>query len=412
MSVKPPIRSSVPVAKRYKARILVIGGTGFIGSQIIPILAGRGHKIILAPSSKQYTSLFESKEQWSDEIKNVDVVLLLSVVNNDINAPLSLFKAVNVELPLQLAALMTDYSGKRLVVFGSDHADQDAISGPYAQSKAELQRRLMALDESRVTMLILSPVHGTRFVKRLSFLDCLPKLLRGLAITVFGALRPLTHVKLIADAIETSIQSESTKTEIVRVNDDQDDNFIYRTATRTFDICFAIVTLCLFFWLMLFLSVLIRLGSAGPALFKQQRVGRYGRVFTCYKFRTMHLGTQNVATHEASAAVITPIGKRLRAWKLDELPQIFNILANQMSLVGPRPCLPTQTELIGERAKLGVLLSKPGITGWSQIKNIDMSEPTRLAMSDAEYRSKRSIPLYVRIALLTFLGKGKGDRIR
>lgn len=412
MSATLLIENDNPVIKRNVADIFVIGGSGFIGSQLIPVLAERGHRIILAPSSRQYPSLIEASQQWYDEIANADIVLLLSVVNNDIDAPFSHFKSVNVELPLQLAAFMNDYSGKRLVVFGSDHADIDLMQSPYAQSKAELQQRVVALDDSRVTMLILSPVYGTRFVKRLAFVDRLPKVLRRVAISVLGALRPLTHVNRIAEAIESSKQSEATKAEIVRVNDDQDDNFVYRATIRIFDLCFAVATLCLFFWLMLLLSAIIKLDSVGPALFKQQRVGRCGRVFTCYKFRTMQLGTKNMATHEASAAAITPIGKYLRAWKLDELPQIFNILFNQMSLVGPRPCLPTQLDLIAERTRLGVLKVKPGITGWSQIKNIDMSEPTRLALSDAEYCSKRSIPLYIRIVLLTFLGNGNGDRIR
>ena len=100
---------------------------------------------------------------------------------------------------------------------------------------------------------------------------------------------------------------------------------------------------------VLILIPVIRLTSPGPAIFAQTRVGWKGREFTCYKLRTMAANTRQAATHEISAASVTGIGRILRKTKLDELPQLYNVLIGEMSLVGPRPCLPVQEELIRER---------------------------------------------------------------
>lgn len=194
--------------------------------------------------------------------------------------------------------------------------------------------------------------------------------------------------------------------------DNQAENFIYRSVIRLLDLGFSVAVLLAFGWVMLIVAAGVALTSPGPTLFKQERVGRNGKIFTCYKFRTMHLGTPEVATHQVASNSTTAIGKHLRAWKLDEMPQIFNIFANQMSLVGPRPCLPNQTELIAARVRHDVLRAKPGITGWSQIQGVDMSDPEKLAELDAEYCSRQTLLLYIQIVAMTFLGKGQGDRVR
>lgn len=159
------------------------------------------------------------------------------------------------------------------------------------------------------------------------------------------------------------------------------------------------------------LIVAIRFDSPGPGIFSQVRIGRHGRPFTCYKLRTMANGAPNVPTHHATSASVTRIGRVLRTTKLDELPQLWNVLAGDMSLVGPRPCLPSQTELIEERRKRGVLDLRPGITGLAQVRGIDMSDPVRLAEVDAEYANRRSLALNARILMRTVIA-GRGDRVR
>ncbi|MDF1598897.1 sugar transferase [Mesorhizobium sp. YIM 152430] len=157
---------------------------------------------------------------------------------------------------------------------------------------------------------------------------------------------------------------------------------------------------------------LIRRESEGPGIFSQERVGLDGRIFRCHKLRTMRRDAPNVPTHAADGAQITPIGRFLRRTKLDELPQLWNILKGEMSFVGPRPCLPSQVELIEERRRRGVLTIRPGITGLAQVNDIDMSDPVRLAEKDAEYLDQRSLKLDLRLIYMTIFGRaGQGDRI-
>jgi O-antigen biosynthesis protein WbqP len=126
----------------------------------------------------------------------------------------------------------------------------------------------------------------------------------------------------------------------------------------------------------------------------------------------MRRDAPQVATHEASAALVTPWGRFLRRTKLDELPQLWNVLKGEMSLVGPRPCLPTQTELIIERARRGVFAARPGITGLAQLQGIDMSTPRLLAETDAKMLAGLNLRAYLAYLLQTALGRGRGDRLR
>ncbi|TGV75656.1 sugar transferase, partial [Mesorhizobium sp. M00.F.Ca.ET.158.01.1.1] len=127
---------------------------------------------------------------------------------------------------------------------------------------------------------------------------------------------------------------------------------------------------------ILLLAILaVRASSPGPVIFSQTRIGREGALFRCHKLRTMYQGTPSLPSHETPASAVTSVGKSLRKFKLDELPQLWNVLCGEMSLVGPRPCLPTQTELIECRRRLGVLQALPGMTGLAQIRGIDMSNP-------------------------------------
>ena len=147
-------------------------------------------------------------------------------------------------------------------------------------------------------------------------------------------------------------------------------------------------------------------------LFRQKRVGRYQQPFVLLKFRTMRPDTASVATHLADASAVTSFGRFLRRTKLDELPQLWNVLRGDMSLVGPRPCLSNQEELIAARAARGVFNARPGITGLAQTQGIDMSTPELLARTDAEMLALLGLRDYFRYIFLTVLGKGAGDRVR
>lgn len=151
--------------------------------------------------------------------------------------------------------------------------------------------------------------------------------------------------------------------------------------------------------------------DTGSPIFQQQRVGRYQKPFTLVKFRTMKKDTAHVASHLASASSITPFGRFLRRTKLDELPQLWNVLKGEMSLVGPRPCLYNQIELITERCNRSVFDVKPGITGMAQISEIDMSTPKLLAETDAKMISELTLLNYFKYIFHTATGKGAGDRV-
>jgi len=179
---------------------------------------------------------------------------------------------------------------------------------------------------------------------------------------------------------------------------------------RFFDFVFAVIGLLLGGPLLLALWV-IGFFMIGSPLFWQSRVGRQQKSFVLVKFRTMRPGTASVASHLVDGASITRWGRFLRRTKLDELPQLWNVLKGEMSLVGPRPCLFNQEELIRERAKRGVLNARPGITGLAQIKGIDMSTPVLLAETDAVMLSNLSLRNYFRYIFLTVTGKGQGDRV-
>ncbi len=181
---------------------------------------------------------------------------------------------------------------------------------------------------------------------------------------------------------------------------------------RAFDL---ILALCL--CLPMLIIVLI---SAIPAwiecraspFFVQTRVGRGRRNFQMIKLRTMYPETAHRASHEISAAQITRTGQFFRRTKIDELPQIWNVLCGHMSFVGPRPCLPNQEELVSERDARGVYTLRPGITGPAQVRGIDMSTPRTLAVADAEYLGRWSIVRDLRLLLATATGSGQGDAVK
>jgi lipopolysaccharide/colanic/teichoic acid biosynthesis glycosyltransferase len=178
-----------------------------------------------------------------------------------------------------------------------------------------------------------------------------------------------------------------------------------------FDFVFSFFGLTVGFPILVVLYI-VGLFDTGSPLFMQERVGRNSRPFTLVKFRTMRKDTASVASHLASASSITKFGHFLRRSKLDELPQLWNVLKGEMSLVGPRPCLFNQEELIEERRARGVLEARPGITGLAQVNEIDMSTPRLLAETDQKMLASLDIASYFKYIFMTVTGSGSGDRVR
>lgn len=180
--------------------------------------------------------------------------------------------------------------------------------------------------------------------------------------------------------------------------------------TRIFDILFSFLGLLVLSPIILLLLI-IGLFDTGSPLFRQERVGVNQKPFNLLKFRSMYVNTKAVATHLVQVSAITKWGSFLRKSKLDELPQLFNVLKGDMSFVGPRPNLFNQSELIEERNKLGVYSIRPGITGLSQINKIDMSTPQLLAETDTKMINHLNVMNYFKYIFLTVFGKGFGDRV-
>ncbi len=168
----------------------------------------------------------------------------------------------------------------------------------------------------------------------------------------------------------------------------------------------------LLLWPILLIVTIIGMFDTGSPIFVQTRVGRDKKPFKLIKFRTMSVETKSVASHLASNASITKLGNFLRKTKVDELPQLINVLKGEMSLVGPRPNLFNQDELIKERNALGVYDVLPGVTGLAQVQNIDMSTPKLLAETDKQMIDTINIKNYFKYILMTVTGSGSGDAVK
>ena len=162
---------------------------------------------------------------------------------------------------------------------------------------------------------------------------------------------------------------------------------------RIFDFFFSFLGLLILSPILIIIFIIGWLDNGSP-LFIQERVGRYQRSFILLKLRSMPINTLSVATHLARNTNISPFGQFLRKTKLDEIPQLYNVLIGDMSLVGPRPCLFNQKRLINERKKRGIFKVKPGITGLAQVSGITMKNPKLLAKTDLKMIKQINLSYY------------------
>jgi lipopolysaccharide/colanic/teichoic acid biosynthesis glycosyltransferase/uncharacterized protein YbjT (DUF2867 family) len=397
-------------------KIVVTGASGFVAQELIPLLQAKGMDLVLISghatgADTAYPDLpWGSYDDLPRHLEGAAAVLHLAAKNNDTEGDLAAFRAVNVEQTLEvLRAARAAGVGHFLFASSFHTLGPGAPKSHYAQTKAEAEAALAQETGITVSVLHLAAVYGQRFKGKLARLNGLPKPLQKLALTVLTALQPAVDVARVADRVEAIVGQGLEGPHYL--SDPAQDNPAYAWGKRLIDVSFAVFVLIFASWLMAVIWLMIRLDSSGPGVFSQERVGQDGEVFTCYKFRTMQKGTKQVGTHELSPASITRLGNILRKTKLDELPQVWNILRNEQSLIGPRPCLPSQTAVVEERYKAGVFAVKPGISGLSQIQHIDMSEPLRLARMDAQYVARQSLLLDVKITLATALGSGQGDKV-
>lgn len=189
---------------------------------------------------------------------------------------------------------------------------------------------------------------------------------------------------------------------------------MYLRFKRCLDIILSLSAIVAFCWLLLIIAILIKLEDGGNVIFKQKRIGRCNKEFYIFKFRTMKIDTpKDIPTHllEEPDKYITSIGKFLRKSSLDELPQLFNILYGQMSIIGPRPALWNQYDLIDARNKNGSSSLAPGLTGWAQVNGRDELPIDVKARYDGEYLNRVSLAFDIKILFMTIVSVFKADGI-
>ena len=399
--------------------IVITGATGYVGRNLVPLLRESGNDVLLVGrDTAKISALFPGCRccgyaDMVQEARGSAILLHLAVLNNDAQQPLESFLEVNVKGALETAELAREAGIATFLNFSSTHALDAKNTSFYAISKRQAATELAKLEGIEVVNIHLPYVYNPRFADRLTFLKKLPSPLARLVFHAVASLKPTVSVNRIAGFVETLATQglpANLPTPII-ISDGQAKNPVYAFFMRALDLVFALAVAVFFWWLLLLIWALVRLESKGPGIFAQERVGQNGRSFTCYKFRTMKTGTAHLGTHEVSASSVTRLGQILRRLKLDELPQILNILRNEISLIGPRPCLPVQTQLVEARRRLGVLTLKPGISGLAQVNGIDMSDPEKLAQWDARYKALQSLLLDLKIIIATALGSGNGDRV-
>lgn len=387
-------------------RLVITGATGFIGQQIVPLLKAKGTELLLVGRdgdrlSQQFPDHATcTYEELTEAAKGYDCLLHLAVLNNDQAGTLEDFQKANVDLLKSVITAAESCGIKRLFFTSTTKVMNQNGQDPYTISKLEAEAFLSETNALPVSILRLPAVYGTTFRGRLSKLNHVPALLRAPLLNGIRCLRPTLHVVDFADMVLELAHSETTYP-VRYAGDFQFSNPLYAIWKWVIDKGFALCVILLFWWLLVVIWMAIKLDSQGPGVFAQRRVGKNGKEFTCYKFRTMNTGTKQAATHTVSKDAITRVGRVLRVSSLDELPQAINILRGEMSLVGPRPCLASQTELVNQRMDRGVYKILPGITGLGQSQNIDMSIPQRLAEIDERYARQRTIPMEIKTLITT-----------
>ena len=396
-----------------KRKIVLTGASGAIGPYFVDYITAKNIDLLLVGrDADKLRAMFPNVEaatydDWAKEASNVDILIHLAVANNERKRARQEFWSANVELPIDLASTAKTLGIKLFINVSTYQIFDASPPNDYVKSKIEAKKRLDEQEGIIVKHVILPYVKTDRWRGKVSILNNFPSSVSGQVFGLLSAIKPT----VVAEDVPKAVLDDLTSDELL-VSNGQAGNFYFHLFKTTTDYIFVLTLLLGFWWLLILCWLGIKLTSNGPGILKQPRVGRHCKVFNCLKFRTMYLGSPVAGTHELSAKYVTPVGKFLRKTKFDELPQIFNILFGSMSLIGPRPCLPTQTELIEARLRRDVYSAKPGISGLAQVNGIDMADPELLARIDQQYIKRQSILLEIRLLIMTFLGRGSGDRTK
>jgi lipopolysaccharide/colanic/teichoic acid biosynthesis glycosyltransferase len=398
-------------------KILITGATGFLGECLLNHFSDMDYELILVGRNVEVI-----KQQYPnrvainyDDMKNlqmkIDIIIHLAVINNNANLPFKSFFEINVNLYKDILNFASQNSVQKVINLTTLHVFTNKTDN-YTKTKKLALRVEKKYTNLKIYNIFCPMIYGSTFSRKIKFLNLFPARLGAFIFHILSSITPVVSSKSVVKCIEALTIEKIKFPRNIYISDDINSNISFKIFKKALDISFVVVTILFFWWVFIILWLGIRMSSPGNAIFTQERIGKNGSLFKCYKFRTMNIGTENIGTHEVNKNSITGIGKFLRSSKLDELPQIINIIRGELSLVGPRPGLPNQMELFEARNLLGVYEVLPGITGLSQINNIDMSTPNKLAESDKCYITMRSIPSEIKIIISTLFGNGSGDNVK
>ena len=391
-------------------KIAVSGTTGFVGRQLVSLLVQDGHQLlVVGAQSAQLRQVFPDLsachyEDLSEAGGDYDLLIHLAVPEVNVEMSAAAENTVDDTLLSMLRETAKRAGIKRVLNVRHFQPLNDGVVETDVSRREPTDNPTAYPHNMGMVTICLPTVYGDEFSGKLSFLNRVPQFALPAAFVLATALTPVVDVSRVASFVSNNALEVDDGSKICLV-DAKVENSVYQFFKRACDIVFAVLVICLFWWVLLIAWIWVKLESKGPGIFAQTRVGKHGQHFTCFKFRTMAQGTQQAATHTVSIAMTTRAGAFLRRSKIDELPQIWNILRGEISLIGPRPCLPSQSGLIEARRRRDVFDVMPGISGLAQANSIDMRDPDLLARWDALYVQQQSVPLDLRIMLATIGGR-------
>ena len=392
-------------------KIVVTGVDGFVAGQLLPFLLEAGHSLLLV--SRNPCSLQEdlpgsesvSTADWASRASGYDAFLHLAVENSSSDGSLASPIEINDVLLGDFASKARDLGIKRFIFSSSVQTLDPLDNSLYAQSLRTGEQSVRRSFGGSCEIVYFGGVYGSRFSGKMAILNNLPQFIQRSGFEILSALNPVTNVRAIASYLSSDLAETPDRVTILA--DNKDDSPVYRVWRRTLDLVFVTGAIILSPLLAIVWAVVV-MKDGTPGFFLQSRVGVGGKVFRCIKFRTMSNETVSMGTHLVEDSAVTKLGRLLRRFKIDEIPQAINVAKKEMNLIGPRPCLPNQHEVIASRTGRGVLGSTPGLTGWAQVNGIDMSAPGELAKLDAHYLKLRSILWDIKIMKRT-LGGGSNS---
>lgn len=381
-------------------KIAVSGASGSVGRNLIPLLVQAGHTLLLisrdtARVKRQFPGLaVASAATWEEDARNCDIFLHLAVRNNNQAGSLGEFMKANANVTATFAEGARRAGISRFVYPSTVHALMPEASSPYALSKIAGMEAAHASFPGGVEVVYLGIVHGQHYSGKLSFLNKLPRSVGSCVFSLFSALKPTTSVNQLVDYLSLPRPVSAYHSSIL--TDPKSQNPTYRFWQASLSGVFVLAATLLSPLLFVMWAIIV-IDDGRPGIFTQERTGHGNTVFTCVKFRTMRNGTGSRGSHMVDPDAVTKVGRTLRRLKIDELPQAWNVLRGEMALIGPRPCLPNQDEVIAARKARDVVNYSPGLTGWAQVNSVDMSDPEALATYDAQYLGLQSVSFDLRI---------------